>query len=870
MLRMDGCNWPWPAVFSAGRTTPPTMSSLLQDLKLSFRLLAKAPGFTAAATLVLALGIGLNTGMFTVVYGLALSPRPFAEPDRVVQVYTQDRKQPESYRLFSYPLWRELRERHDLFAGVLGFNQTVVGLNEGAVTRRVFASIITANYFETLGVPLARGRTFTREEERPGAAAPVVIVSHDHWRRAGFDPGLIGRTLRINERLYTVVGIAPEGFSGTTALFGPEFYFPLGSFDLLENAMVGEERLSLDRPDVYKLYVVARLAPGVDQGSAKAALAALATNLESVFPVEFKNQTVSLGPLPRLGTSSSPRSEAAIMGFCVVLMALALAVLLIVCLNLAGLLLARGQARRKEFAIRLALGGSRAQLIRQLCLEGLVLALVGGVLGRLAADTVLGLIARALETRMPVSLFLAPAGSSAVLAVTALICIGATLAFSLGPALKLSRADVLSDLKQQAGEYVVGPRLVWWRPRNLLVVAQVALSLALLIVAGLFLRLTISAVNTDHGSRADHTVLAEVDTAMVGFDQARSLDVFRTTQARLAALPGVQASAVGTIVPYGTIGMSRSVRRDGPAPAADASPATAAEGRAYVGRWNSVGADYFSVMGLRLLDGRAFTDAEATAPGAPPVAIIDEVLARQLWPEGGAVGRFVRFSDSEDQKTAALQVVGLVAYSSGDIFEGTPIGAVYQPFAQGYSGHAHFHVRPTADTEAAALALVPAVRAVIRETASGVPVFKVSTFKHHAENSLEIWAAGLGSMLLAVFSGFAMAVAMVGIYSVKAYQVSRRTREIGVRMALGAMPGAIQSLILREGLATAALGIGGGILLGLSINRVFGAVMHGVRPFDPLVLAAASVAFLISAALATWIPARRATRVNPLEALRAE
>ncbi len=843
---------------------------MFSDLRFSLRLLAKSPGFTAAAVLVLALGIGLNTGMFTIIYGLAFSPRPFAEPERIVQVYTQERRQPDNYRLFSYPLWQELNARRDLFAGVMAFNHTIVGHQEGTDTRRAFASIITSNYFETLGIHLARGRLFTAAEERPGAALPVVIVSHAHWRKTGFDPGLLGRSLRINERPYTVVGIAPEGFSGTTAFVGPEFYFPLGTFELLENFQLGEERRSLDRPDAYQLYVVARLAPGIEPGGARAALDTLGASLERAYPVGFKEQTIIVGPLPRLGTSSAPRSEGAVTAFCAVLMALAGSVLLIVCLNLASLLLARGQARRKEFAIRLALGGSRGQLIRQLCLEGFLLALGGGGLGLLAAQATLDVIIASLEARLPVTIFSAATGSTLVLGATVAICVGATLAFSLGPALKLSRTDVLTDLKSQPGEDVAGPRRAWWRPSHPLVVTQIALSLALLIVAGLFLRMTTGALAFDHGFRADNTVVAEVDATLGGLGEARSLDLFRAAQERLAALPGVQAAAIGAIVPYGFISTSRDVRRDGPAPAADAKPATAAEGRAYDGRWNSVGADYFTVMGLRLRQGRAFAPAEATASGGPRVAIIDEVLAKQLWPEGGAVGQFIRFTGREDARVGAMQVVGVVASSSVDFFEESPGGAVYVPFAQGYSGNAHFHIRPVSDTHAAALALVPQVRALLQQTAVGVPVFKVSTFKQHAETSMEIWAAGLGSVLLTVFSGFAMFVAVVGIYSVKAYQVSRRTREIGIRLALGAMPDAIQAMILREGLATASLGIATGLLLGLGINRFLGSVLHGVKPFDPLVLLVAASAFFLSAALASWLPARRATRVNPLSALRSE
>jgi predicted permease len=846
---------------------------MLTDLRLAFRLLVKSPGFTTAAIGVLALGIGLNSGMFTLIYTLAFSPRPFVEPARIVQVYTQDRKQPDQYRIFSHPLYADLAARTDLFSGVIAFNHTLVGHQEGRETRRAFASIVSANYFDTLGVPLARGRSFSAAEERPGAALPVVIISHSHWRKAGFPADILGRVLRINERAYTVVGVAPEGFSGTTALFGPEFYFPLGVFESLENFAIGEERRPLARADSFSLFVVARLAPGVKAGSAKAALDALGANLERAHPVEFKDQTVTLAPLPRLGTSSSPRSEVPVTIFCGVLMALAGAVLLIVCLNLAGLLLARGQSRRREIAIRLALGGTRARIVRQLCLEGLLLALAGGGLGLLAAQISLDFLAASLEARLPLALFTSSAGSWVVLAATAAICVGTTLASSLGPALRLSRTDVLTDLKQQSGDDSAGPRRAWWRPRHLLVVTQIALSLALLIVAGLFLRMAVGTTATDHGFRADHTVVAEVDASLGGLDEPRSLELFRAAQERLAALPGVESAAVAAVVPYGFISIGRDVRRDGPAPAPDAKPATAAGGRAYNGRWNSVGASYFSTMGLPLRAGREFTAAEAAQPGAPRVAILDETLARQLWPDGDALGRFIRYGDRQAAgrgDDTAMQVVGIVGASRVDYFDESPGGALYVPFAQGFSANAHFHIRPALYTTGAAAALVPAVRDALRAAAPGVPVFKVRTFRQHAESSMEVWAMNLGSGLLGVFSCFAMIVAVVGIYSVKAYQVSRRTREIGIRMALGALPSAVQTLILREGLATAVCGIAAGLVLGLALNRLLASVLPGVRAFDPLVLLTAATLFLAVALLACWLPARRATKIDPMIALRAE
>ncbi len=850
-----------------------TASSMLPDLRFALRLAARSPGFTLAAVAVLALGIGLNSAMFAFVHALVFSARPYAEPERIVQLYTQDRKKPDQYRLFSYPVWRELRERRDLFAGVLAFNHTIVGLDEGGATRRAFGSLVSADYFATLGIALARGRAFTEEEARAGAGRPVVVVSHTHWRKTGFAPDLVGRTLRINGQAFTVVGIAPEGFSGTTALVGPEFYFPLGMYDSLENFVIGTARRALAQADAHQLFVVARLAPGVSPESARAALDGLGAGLERAFPAEFKDQTVALGALPRLGTSSSPRSEAPIRTFGLVLLALTGAVLLVVCLNLAGLLLARGQARRREIAVRLALGAPRHRIVRQLCLEGLLLAAAGGALGLVAGQAALAAVVAALEARLPLALFTSTGSSGAIVVGTAALVAGATVAFSLGPALRLARADPLTDLQLAAGTESSEGRGPWWRPRHPLVVAQTAVSLALLIVAGLFLRMVVNTAAVDHGFRADDTVVAEVDASLGGFDEPRAREILRRAEERLAALPGVEVASVAAIVPYGFVNVGRSVRRDGPAPGPDARPATAEAGRAFPARWNAVGADYFAAMGLALRDGRPFTAAEAGAATGPSVAIIDERLARQLWPGEPAVGRFIRYGDrraAEAGDPGAMQVVGVVGISRMDYFEDGEDGAIYVPFAQGYYANAHFHVRPARPGREAALALVPLVRAVLTESSGGVPVFQVRTFRDHAEASPDVWSMRIGTTLLTVFSGFALLLAVIGLYSVKAYQVSRRTREIGIRMALGARPDEVQALVLREGLLTAATGIAAGLALGIAVNVLLSSVLHGVGAIEPLVLLGAATLFLAAAAVAAWFPARRATRVDPMVALRAE
>lgn len=839
--------------------------------------MAKSPGFTLAAVAVLAVGIGLNTAVFSLTYALAFSPRPFADPGRIVQLYTHDRKEPSNYRAFSYPLFRDIAARSDLFAGVFAHKTTLVGLNENGVAHRTLASLVSANYFETLGVRLVRGRTFTPEEERPGANVHVAIASHQYWRRTGFAPDLVGSTVRVNERLFTIVGIAPEGFSGTMMLVGPEFFFPLGVFSTLASNVEDVDRRTLERADAYNLVVVARLAPGVTPGSAAGALEALGRALERNFPVEFKDRTVGLGPLPRLSSSTSPRNESAVSLVGLLMLGLSGAVLLLVCLNLAGLLLARGQARRKEFAIRLALGGGRARLIRQLCLEGGILALGGGLLGSALAATTGDWLAAAINQRLPITLFLSAGFSPVMIAATVAFCLLATLVFALGPALKLSRTDVFATLKGVGGGEGDTPRRRWL-PRHPLVVGQIALSLALLVAASLFVRMALNLGDTETGMAADHTVLVEVDAGLGSFEEAQGRQLFAAVRERLAALPGVESADVAGTVPFGMVHMGYSVRRAGPEPAADARPSTPAEGQAFNARWNSVTAGYFSTMGLPVLRGRGFTAAEAARVGEPEVVVIDEVLAQQLWPGEDALGQRIQWAGHAPAKSAAtepgpvrtMEIVGIVRATRDDFGQKEPGRNIYVPFGQGYRPDVFFHVRPTSHTPEAAAVLLDTVRRTVRETVPGLPVFRVETFARHMETNVDAWLSRLGSSLFAFFGGVSMFIAVAGIYGVKAYSVSRRTREIGVRMALGADAREVQGMILREGAAIAGTGIALGLLLALAVGRAMSALFVDVPAFDPAIFGGAASAFALAALAACWIPARRATRVNPLEALRAE
>ncbi len=547
------------------------------------------------------------------------------------------------------------------------------------------------------------------------------------------------------------------------------------------------------------------------------------------------------------------------------------------------MLLARGTARRKEIAIRFALGGTRLRVVRQLLTEGFVLALLGGLGGLLLGLWSTDLLVASLGKIVPIDIVWLSGPSPVILGATLAFCALGTLCFALGPALKLSRVAVLEDLKQQAGEDVVRRR---WKflPRNPLVVLQIAFSLALLTAAALFVRGAGKAAALDSGLRADHTFLVETDANLGGFNetQARALD--RTLQEKFAALPGVESVSLAALVPFGESSVHRQVQRAGMPPlAADAKPAAPVDGLTFSPAWNSVGADYFSAVGLRLLRGRAFTTAEATEPGGPAVAIIDEVLAKKLWPNDDALGRQIQFpvwKDAPPERTGAhlgeirrgepIEIVGIVPATPTRLFEGDAPGALYVPFARGFRSDVFFFVRLASLSDKTEAATADLLRRTVQSVDPVLPVLELRTFVRHMEANPQLWIVRAGAGLFSIFGALALTLAVVGIYGVKAYSVARRTREIGIRMALGAQRKAVLWLILREGLTMIAAGVFLGLLLAIGTGKIVSSILFQVSPLDPIAFTFAPVLLALAALLATWLPARRATRINPMEALRSE
>jgi predicted permease len=854
---------------------------MIQDFRFAFRQLRKSPGFTAAAATVLALGIGVNTAIFSLVNAMLFQPPAYERPSEIVQVFSQNKKDPKDFRAFSYPTFCDIRDRNGVFSSVMAHGTTVVGVGEKGNTRRVMADIVSSNYFSVLGVPPISGRAFLPEEEKPGQGARVAVVSYNFWQKHGGDSSLLDQQITISGKQFTVVGILPRSFTGTMSVFAPEIWLPLGVYDEVTTDLAGRSKSSLSERGSGKLLVIGRLKPGVTAAAALPSLKGLAANLEAAYPVEQRDQTFMTAPLFRFATSTNPEEPGSITTIGALLLAMAAAVLLVACLNLANMLLARGASRRKEIAIRLALGGTRSRIIRQLLTEGFLLALLGGGCGLLLGLWSLDLLIASLARIADADLVWMSGPSPVILGATLIFCMLGTIGFALGPALKLSRAAVIEDLKQQSGEDAVRPR---WKflPRNPLVVMQIAFSLALVTAAVLFLRSATRAASIETGLHIDHEFLVEVDAGLGGFDAKHAREIYRVLGERLSSLPGVEHASVSALVPFGNSSIRRSVQRAGTYPESDHAPATAADGRTFSVNWNSVGSDYFATVGLPLLRGRAFTYAEATQP-VPAVVIIDEVLAKKLWPDGDALGQRIQYpidrseppakADSEDaeiKRGEPMEIIGIVPATRSRLFEDSPPGALYLPFSRGFRSDVFFFVKFKLDQSGNESAAADLLRRTVQNVDPALPLLEVRTFAQNFDSNAQLWVIRTGAALFSIFGGLALGLSVVGVYGVKAYSVARRTREIGIRMALGAQGKTVQWMILREGFVMVASGIVLGFLLALATGKIASAILFKVSATDPFAFTIAPAVLMTAALLATWLPARRATKISPMTALRTE
>src|SRR6059058_3031183 len=861
---------------------------MIRDFKFAFRQLLKAPAFTIAAVTVLALGIGVNTAVFGLVNTLFFAPPAYIKPHEMVQLFSQDKKDTKKSRGFSYPTYVDIREQNTVFSDVMSFNLALVGIGQKGDTRRAFSAIVTSNYFSVLGAPLARGRAFLSEEETPGHNTPVAIVSYSYWQKHDLDPSLLGSQLMINGRSFTIVGVTPKGFVGTMQILSPEVWLPMSVYDQVANDFESENKTTIEDRKGTQVRIMGRLKPGMTAALAKPALEGLAANLEKAYPVEQKDQTFIAAPVSRNSVSNNPAAENGIKVIAPLLLGMAVVVLLVACLNLANMLLARGTARRKEIAIRLALGGSRWRIVRQLLTEGFALAVLGGVGGLILGLWSSDLLVGSMRKLMPLDIVWLTGPNPTILAATFGFCLLGTLMFALGPALKISRGAVVADLKEHAGEDV-GHRRWKFLPRHPLVIVQIAFSLALITAAALFIRGAGKAASVDTGLKPGASYILEVDASLAGYEPKRAQELYRNLSEKLAALPGVEHASIASIVPFGMFELTRKVQRARVHSALDAKPATAAEGLAFDVSWNSVGADYFSTVGLPVVRGRAFTEAEATQPG-PKVAIIDEVLAKKLWPDGDALGQRIQYAsenapsaegggahvgrsadlNEEEKQEETIEIVGIVPATRHALFEKEPAGGIYLPFARGFQRDVSFFVRFRSLAPGNEAITADLLRRTVRDVDPSIPIISLRTFAQHLDANLDLWLVRAGAALFSIFGGLALGLAVVGLYGVKAYSVARRTREIGIRMALGAQAGAVLRMIMREGSIMLVSGVAIGLLLAVATAKIVSGLLYGVGALDPVAFTVAPAVLTVAALIATWLPARRATQVDPVQALRAE
>ena len=816
---------------------------MLQDLRYGLRMLAKSPGFAAVAVLSLALGIGANTAIFSLVNAALLKPIPVHEADRLATVFMTDQRNPGNLPL-SHLNYKDLRDQNQVFSEMAGFAFTQVNWSTGTESEQIPVQVVSGNYFTVLGAQPAMGRTFLAEED--DKPVPVVVLSHGFWERSlGRDANIVGKTLTLNRTAFTVVGVAQQGFTGTVLGGNPSGWIPMAMHGVVQpNFDWYEQRRGLF------LFAFGRLKPGVTLAAASAQLRTVFAGLEQAFPVDNKGR--SAGAVSLLDARLNPQGQAGapIVRLSMILMAVVGIVLLIACANVANLLLGRATRRRKEIALRLALGAGRLRLVRQLVTESTLLSLAGGGLGLLLAYWLLdALVAANLQLPLPVGQDLAI--DARVLTFTTILAVATGMIFGLAPAIQSSKPDIVPILKNEvmpAGTAHRGLR-GFFALRQMLVVAQIALSLVALVAAGAFLRSLTRAQGTDTGFETRGVLVMNFNLGREGYTPARGQIFYEQAATRVSGLPGVRHAAIAQSAPLAG-GLLRSVFPEG--------QDTTTRDRILV-QVNSIGTGYFETIGIPLTSGRDFTRADAM--GAPLVVVVNETMAERFWPNDNAIGKRFKFFGDTDFTT----IVGVAKNSKYNGVAEEPIPFIYQPILQNYSPQATLHVR----AESTAASLAGAVRRTVQEIDPTLSVFNVRTLEDQVFNSLAPLRTNV--ITLAAFGLLALGLASIGLYGVASYSVTQRTREIGVRMALGAGRGSVLRLILGHGILLVGVGVATGLVAATALmSLVPVALLPNVSVRDPLTFAGTAILLSIVAIIASCVPAYRATRIDPLVALRAE
>ena len=827
--------------------------TLAQDVRYALRTLIKTPAFTIVVVLTLALGIGANTAIFSLTDQVLLRLLPVKSPEQLVLLDGPGAFQGRTFNngTFSYPMYRDFRDQNTVFDGVIARFPAPLTMGSQGQSERVSGELVSGNYFEVLGVRAHIGRTLAPDDDRTPGGHPVAVLSHNYWmRRFGGNPAVLNQTITLNSVPMTIVGVAQAGFYGITGGESPDVMVPV-----MMKAQMTPTWDDLQNRRSRWLTVMARLKPSVTVERAEAAMNVVYRQINEQELKEIKTPSKSFRErfltkhlYLRAGAKGQSDLRKDFATPILVLSAMVGLVLLIACANVANLLVARGAARQKEVAIRLALGASRAAVVRQRLIESLVLSAAGAAVGLAFAWWTGALLLKTLPFEEAVRTMNAAPDARVTAFAIAVACLTA-LVFGLAPALQSTRPVLTSTLKDESGSVVGGTGQA--RFRKALVIAQVGLSVLLLAGAALFARSLYNLKTLDPGFQSDQLLAFSVDPSLNGYPRARALSIFRQLEEQLAAIPGVRSAGASTIALMTNSDWSSTVKVEG---------YHAKEGEDMNPNVNAVGPGFFATIGQPLIAGREFTVKDVD--GAPRVAIINETMAKYFFGTSSPIGRHIGWGRDA---TPAIEIVGVARDSKMSRLRQQIPRVVYTPYMQESEiGDMTFYARAHGD----AAGMGTLVRQTAQRVDASLPVFNMKTMTTVVSESLFI--ERIVAALSVAFGALATLLAAIGLYGVMSYSVARRTREIGIRMALGAERSSVLWLVLREVTLMVVVGVAIGVPIALALSRVVQSQLFALSAQDPLALAGAAVVLIAVALLAGYLPARRATRIDPMLALRYE